>query len=999
MTSPRPAYIGMLMFGFWFIFGLGVVSPPASPTHSEQPLAGATSQQPSEAPHLEDFPEDALLAEDDLHTVGPSEPAAVADELVGSLIEETGDTVVLAPNGGISHVKAGGGRGNFLTEASRQLQEQSERRGLQTGLSQLQAALDHYIAIDTGAPPCPSGLTSTLEQQLKQDTPHQRLHHIWLELSNAVGFPGSSASREFHQMWSATLKTRLKAHKGDIQACVAAVRLEWLRLFIDKARAHMNAPQSAGPMLSGPVPMPVEASSAAVPEIVPASFPGYVTGFNHIKEYISISASRNFLTTAPPPIVEIYEDMVIKAMQQHATSPGNAGPAQLTIIDLQSSLNSVQQGLHKMQQLVAQFSLWTTTTGNPHRPDKKRQALKQSLARARYAVAVWFQGLSQHERRIHDLSPELMSIFDGLDPLALRIVATGRKTLVTLLEQLRTSMKLYSDSISMGIRNAKRNSIDREIGANHGIFAITYVNPLTAQVSFDECSEFLLWLKDENTVLKPFTVDQLLEILDSMKTLHVLSIKSIIEMYPPSPKFDESDAVPSATWSRKDIINQIVEYAPCMCIALRTGAKAETYADAHFLSICSLADTGSPYFWSLLSYDDQKWAESGMLDVPELQDMSEDVAEAEESILGHRQRAEHTEFGEALVKFVWDFINTRGQGTTSDVHRLRATGEVFGAPVRAIAKAARAKGFQISKSTIWRMLSPKRVNSVGPQRGAVEARPAPNRKGVKIWHPRGIFSATLMKFHKQFLTQLCSQGCAKVAQLHVDDMSKTPLYISATPNRAPKGFMLKCQDGQPAFDQADHTFPLEQRMLIATGGIVVCAVPSDAVVSDGPKPAWPTARPAAMHAYVRPHKFMRSSAVTHMEDLYETVEQRGDLRNADVVLVGADNGPDYSTDSPVIQHLLFRLFRKHGWVMCTMAAQAPYHSALHWEIEGQWPQARRVTVGQHFGRSAYDGDPALSGEAMPNVCKKVSEQGCEDWPPTCICARPCRCDGKCENDL
>eukprot|EP00973_Karenia_brevis_P039521 5455014-Karenia_brevis.AAC.1 len=221
---------------------------------------------------------------------------------------------------------------------------------------------------------------------------------------------------------------------------------------------------------------------------------------------------------------------------------------------------------------------------------------------------------------------------------------------------------------------------------------------------------------------------------------------------------------------------------------------------------------------------------------------------------------------------------------------------------------------------------------------------------MKIWHPRGYFSAVLLKYHKQFLTLVTSAGLGNVAQIHVDDLTKIPLYIPATGNRAPRGFLLKREDGVPAFVQSDHTFPLAARMLLATSGVVFCAVPADATAKEQPKPAWPTGQPAAMHAYVRPHRYMRTSAATHMEDLYDAVQHRADARAADVVLVGSDNGPDYSIDSPVIQHLLFRLFRTHGWVMVTMAAHAPYHSAFHWEVEGQWPEARRVTVGEHFGR-------------------------------------------------
>ena len=65
--------------------------------------------------------------------------------------------------------------------------------------------------------------------------------------------------------------------------------------------------------------------------------------------------------------------------------------------------------------------------------------------------------------------------------------------------------------------------------------------------------------------------------------------------------------------------------------------------------------------------------------------------------------------------------------------------------------------------------------------------------------------------------------------------------------------------------------------------------------------------------------------------------------------------------------------------MVTLFAQAPKHSAQNWEVEGQWPQARICTRGQHLGRTAYEGDPLLAGDSMEDVCRKISAAGVEEY--------------------
>ena len=65
------------------------------------------------------------------------------------------------------------------------------------------------------------------------------------------------------------------------------------------------------------------------------------------------------------------------------------------------------------------------------------------------------------------------------------------------------------------------------------------------------------------------------------------------------------------------------------------------------------------------------------------------------------------------------------------------------------------------------------------------------------------------------------------------------------------------------------------------------------------------------------------------------------LGSVDVALLGVDNGSGYSSNEVLIQHLCVRLMRKYGWVWLIMwAAQAPYHSAWHWQSEQRWSLVR-----------------------------------------------------------
>ena len=137
--------------------------------------------------------------------------------------------------------------------------------------------------------------------------------------------------------------------------------------------------------------------------------------------------------------------------------------------------------------------------------------------------------------------------------------------------------------------------------------------------------------------------------------------------------------------------------------------------------------------------------------------------------------------------------------------------------------------------------------------------------------------------------------------------------------------------------------------MLSTSGWVFCDVPSEAVELDSEKPQLRTGRPSTVHAFVRPVRYAPGSCKTHVKDLMDALEKQGG-DGSEVGLVGVDNGADYSVQNATFQHFIFRIFREKKIVLLMIDAQAPYHSAWHWEVEGQWTVPRRLIAGQAFGK-------------------------------------------------
>jgi hypothetical protein len=108
------------------------------------------------------------------------------------------------------------------------------------------------------------------------------------------------------------------------------------------------------------------------------------------------------------------------------------------------------------------------------------------------------------------------------------------------------------------------------------------------------------------------------------------------------------------------------------------------------------------------------------------------------------------------------------------------------------------------------------------------------------------------------------------------------------------------------------------------------------------------AAPASVHAFVRATRYSPVSCRTYVKDFIDAMQAEPTTSGAEIVLVGVDNGADYSVQSPVFQHMLYRQWRSMKAALIICDAQAPYHSSWHWEVESQWRFPRSIIAGHAF---------------------------------------------------
>ena len=112
--------------------------------------------------------------------------------------------------------------------------------------------------------------------------------------------------------------------------------------------------------------------------------------------------------------------------------------------------------------------------------------------------------------------------------------------------------------------------------------------------------------------------------------------------------------------------------------------------------------------------------------------------------------------------------------------RVRDTVEAFGAPLNDIVRACRERGFNVSRSGVYNLFLPPRKNSTSSScRSTLPIRPASVIATEKKWHPRARWSGHQMRLAKEFVHAVHVGRLGHAEQVHVDQMSKTPIWIPA----------------------------------------------------------------------------------------------------------------------------------------------------------------------------------------------------------------------------
>ena len=107
--------------------------------------------------------------------------------------------------------------------------------------------------------------------------------------------------------------------------------------------------------------------------------------------------------------------------------------------------------------------------------------------------------------------------------------------------------------------------------------------------------------------------------------------------------------------------------------------------------------------------------------------------------------------------------------------------------------------------------------------------------------------------------------------------------------------------------------------MLCTSAVSHCPVPDKgSELPEGGTPHLRQACPQALDLFVRPHRQMDEEALAYMSDFMESATWR--LQDKEAVVVGAANSRGYAISDPLVQHLLWRMFKKFGWGYCVMVA-------------------------------------------------------------------------------
>ena len=265
-------------------------------------------------------------------------------------------------------------------------------------------------------------------------------------------------------------------------------------------------------------------------------------------------------------------------------------------------------------------------------------------------------------------------------PLVIACIAQGRRTLIELIGDLTNTAKAYATIIDNANRKQKHDSRLTEL-QDKACFWQMVSDPRTASLEWSAAKDRLRVMKDADEKHRPFGVTQMLHIADLMQSFPHVSLKQLAKAYPPGCAFSVGAAAA-----------QLAQHLPVITISMFTRKPLADH-NVHVLSIPGMRSDGGIYFWSLLCLAEKRFHPDGNLDVVDPADEADMDEEDPPENRGRPRLDSANKYGEAIVEFLRQYIYSKGQMNV-DSHRLRSSTEVYGAPVRHLAKVAADAGFQ-----------------------------------------------------------------------------------------------------------------------------------------------------------------------------------------------------------------------------------------------------------------------------------------------------------------
>ena len=827
-----------------------------------------------------------------------------------------------------------------------------------------------------------------------KEYPHLRLLHIYNCIRKQKGESKQEASDHFNGvLW----KSRLDKHEAivsrkqnpqEYQSFVEGKTKEW----IDQACADLvqiiNAPHTADDVFRpgpAPVPAPMLVHNTDTDLNVPViSHPGCDSDdLEHIRQYINRAPEPAGEAAKIAAGAESFEDVQQRALE-FTKDPSFAAATREKdlksyLVPLESQLSKAQQHLIDMEHDRDVHAMWHQTAGCG-RPARKQMDLKNEISALSWRIRQFLAGVLAEQQ-------QALPIVTAGGPKAFiraYVIHTIRTHVAYLLGELGRKLQSLSSVYRKSTAQYKLapSHASQKVSSQH---MVVHLDPQTVACSMGQCIELAALAEDEGRRQMPFSADSLAIIADRMRTFSCMTMKEL---------FYELDGRPDVA-TMAECIGQLVATLPVAIADLHPSYQGE-HKPNHVRVFDLAQGEGRAALYSLLaSFSngfDQGFAHNVAAECqPDW--VPDSDAESEEEPGTERRGRPRVEdkYGEEFVTFIRTYVHSRGSMSLKDGHRLKDTLSAFTSPLKHIAEAATKQGFPLTANTVGKLFLPRKnaKNAVNMKRGVVEAQRASVVKSDAKWSERCMYSASQTKLIHTWAYASHAAGLARVWEGAVDEMKKTPIFISSQ-SRGRGGYVLVDEDGKAVIRNPDHDFPLAPAFSMSVSGVVECLgePDQDRLSKKGVfgKVLVPTFRPSMMHAFIRSHRYHPGGAQALQGDIKSVTDASDKFQVSDISVLTCDNGGAYTLDS-AFNHLCYgRLFRQRehpqwGKAALAVTAYGAGDSKYNWKIEQQWPQPRVKQLGKCFGRGSVvdPSNPAAGFESKEDALQHISDAAMREF--------------------